>query len=112
MNQEITTKKVYFQNNSSFQFYVYKLCMICAFCFTKNLIKFIFLHLKKISIDYCVRSITVYRSHFTMKRFQLKNPVREVNTLISELKMTLYERESLGFLLVLIEMRHYFLKTT
>ena len=32
-------------------------------------------------------------------------------TLISELKMTLYKRESLGFLLVLIEMRHYFLKT-
>ena len=30
---------------------------------------------------------------------------------ISELKMTLYKRESLGFLLVLIEMRHYFLKT-
>ena len=25
--------------------------------------------------------------------------------------MTLYKRESLGFLLVLIEMRHYFLKT-
>ena len=32
-------------------------------------------------------------------------------TRISELKMTLYKRESLGFLLVLIEMRHYFLKT-
>ena len=32
-------------------------------------------------------------------------------TLISELKMTLYKRESFGFLLVLIEMRHYFLKT-
>ena len=32
-------------------------------------------------------------------------------TLISELKMTLYKRESLGFLLVLIEMHHYFLKT-
>ena len=32
-------------------------------------------------------------------------------TLISELKMTLYKRESLGFLLVLIEMRPYFLKT-
>ena len=31
-------------------------------------------------------------------------------TLISELKMT-DKRESLGFLLVLIEMRHYFLKT-
>ena len=33
------------------------------------------------------------------------------STLISELKMTLYKSESLGFLLVLIEMRHYFLKT-
>ena len=32
--------------------------------------------------------------------------------LISELKMTLYKRESLGFLLVLFEMRHYFLKTS
>ena len=32
-------------------------------------------------------------------------------TLLSELKMTLYKRESLGFLLVLIEMGHYFLKT-
>ena len=32
-------------------------------------------------------------------------------TLISELKMTLYKRESVGFLLVLIEMRYYFLKT-
>ena len=32
-------------------------------------------------------------------------------TLISELKMTLHKRESLGFLLSLIEMCHYFLKT-
>ena len=34
-----------------------------------------------------------------------------IYTLLSELKMTLYKRESLGFLLVLIEKRHYFLKT-
>ena len=32
-------------------------------------------------------------------------------TLISDLKMTLYKRESSGFLLVLIEMRQYFLQT-
>ena len=43
--------------------------------------------------------------------FKLNCKYIVVYTLISELKMTQYKRESLGLLLVLIEMRHYFLKT-
>ena len=49
--------------------------------------------------------------HFPTNWFTCESNGSLCYTLISELKMTLYKRESLGLLLVLIEMRHYFLKT-